>query len=102
MPRLPDFHAPAGSYFSWQLVLELASFARNRVGGSLGGTTDKLAKDSGDKKRLKKSVKAAKNRPTFELSRKLRILTDTKTNNTPNFDGHTTSHIRSVRLAPIK
>ena len=53
---LPDFHAPAGTFLGswcWHSVPSLGTRLE-------GGTTDKLAKDSGDEKRLKKSVRAAK------------------------------------------
>ena len=56
MPRLPDFHAPAGIFLGgwcWHSVPSLGTELE-------GGTTDKLAKDSGDEKQLKKSVRAAK------------------------------------------
>ena len=56
MPRLPDFHAPASTYLGswcWHPVPSLGTQLE-------GGTADKLVKDSGDEKRLKKSVRAAK------------------------------------------
>ena len=89
MPRFPDFHAPAGTFLGswcWHSVPSLGMQLE-------GGTTDKLAKDSGDEKR--KSVRDAKekavkrprynttvllmtfapgNRSTFELSHTLRRM----------------------------
>ena len=56
MPRLPDFHVPAGTFLGswcWHSVPSLGIQLE-------GGTTGKLAKDLGDEKRLKKSVRAAK------------------------------------------
>ena len=53
MPRLPDFHAPALGSCCWHSVPSLGTQLE-------GGTTDKLAKDLGDQKRLKKSVRATK------------------------------------------
>ena len=102
MPRLLDLHTPAGTFLGswcWHSVPSLGTQLE-------GSTTDKLAKDSCDEKQLKKSVRATKqeavkrprpffspdfclwkNRSTFELSHKFRILTDSQAQ-TPNFDGH--------------